>query len=74
MSTQALTSWISYAADHSFPLENIPYGIFKTEGSTARAATRIGDHVIDLAYLQEHQYLQVEGLPAKCFSQVGSGR
>jgi fumarylacetoacetase len=46
-------SWIETAPGHDFPLENIPFGIISTPGREPRAATRIGETVIDLLVLSE---------------------
>ncbi len=43
-----LRSWIEVAEGSDFPVQNIPFGIFTTPGGKPRAATRIGDTVIDL--------------------------
>ncbi|MCX6304573.1 MAG: fumarylacetoacetase [Bacteroidetes bacterium] len=43
-----MKSWIEVSGNSDFPLQNIPFGIFKTPGGPARAATRIGDTVVDL--------------------------
>ena len=43
-----LTSWISVPENSDFPIQNIPFGIFKTANKSPRVATRIGDTVIDL--------------------------
>lgn len=53
MEAQGLKSFIPYDAEHHFPLENIPFGCFKT-ASGARCCTRIGDKLIDLAELFPH--------------------
>jgi fumarylacetoacetase len=50
-SPAALKSNIEYEADNHFPLENIPYGVYRYEGSEKHVCTRIGDVVIDLAVL-----------------------
>jgi fumarylacetoacetase len=50
MEAQGLQSFIPYDAEHHFPLENIPFGVYKTaEGN--HCCTRIGDKLIDLAAL-----------------------
>lgn len=46
-----MSSWIEIPANSDFTLENIPFGIGSTAGNP-RAATRIGDKVIDLDALQ----------------------
>jgi fumarylacetoacetase len=43
-----LESFIDYTEDNHFPLENIPFGVFKSSHGT-HCCTRIGDQVIDLA-------------------------
>jgi fumarylacetoacetase len=43
-----LTSWIPVPEKSDFPIQNIPFGIFKTGSKSPRVATRIGDTVIDL--------------------------
>ncbi len=52
-----LASWISVPEGSDFPIQNIPFGIFSTKEKTARAATILGDTVIDLAVLEELGYL-----------------
>ena len=52
-----LKSWIDVKEDCDFPIQNIPFGIFKTPGGHARVATRIGDTVIDLYALAKHGFL-----------------
>jgi len=57
VSTAALKSWIPYAADTQFPLENIPFGIFvNPKTNKAVGCTRIGDKIVDLEQL-EHERL-----------------
>jgi fumarylacetoacetase len=47
-------SWIAAAnapaAD--FPIQNLPYGVFSTEGSAPRCGVAIGDRILDLAVLE----------------------
>ncbi|MEO9258603.1 MAG: fumarylacetoacetase [Crocinitomicaceae bacterium] len=47
----ALTSWVTVSKDSDFPIQNIPFGIFKTDSLTPRVGSRIGDFVIDLKSL-----------------------
>ena len=44
----ALSSWIAVSSDSDFPIQNIPFGVFKTAEKSPRVATIIGDTVIDL--------------------------
>ena len=57
----SLISWIDVPADSDFPIQNIPFGIIKSNTLSARVATRIGDTVIDLKALFDLGYLK--GLP-----------
>jgi len=60
-SSSQLRSWIEYAPDCEFPLENIPFGAFyNTKMLAVHCCTRIGDYVIDLSVL-EHERLLSEG-------------
>jgi fumarylacetoacetase len=47
----SLKSWIEVPTNSDFPIQNIPFGVFKTEQLTARVGSRIGDKVIDLKTL-----------------------
>ncbi|WP_126137705.1 fumarylacetoacetase [Tritonibacter mobilis] len=43
-------SWVTSAnsADHPFPLNNLPYGVFSTADSDPRCGVAIGDMILDL--------------------------
>jgi hypothetical protein len=45
-----MKSWVKYSKDTDFPIQNLPYGIFKP-GTKAkpRVGVAIGDYVLDLA-------------------------
>jgi fumarylacetoacetase len=63
---------IEVAENSPFPIQNIPFGIFSTKANTsARAATVVGDWVIDLAIL-EHERIFDRVLPpnSDVFSKV----
>ena len=62
----SLKSWIDVPTNSDFPIQNLPFGIFKKEGYM-RAGTAIGNHVLDLAGLQSHGLLAGLGLPEKIF-------
>src|SRR3954470_23422046 len=53
----SLTSWISVDPDSDFPIQNLPFGIFKTQSSSPRVGVAIGDQVLDLAILNKLGYL-----------------
>jgi fumarylacetoacetase len=47
-----LKSFIDVAPDSHFPLENLPFGVFKPRNGAARIGVALGDYVVDLAALQ----------------------
>lgn len=53
---------IEPAADSLFGLANLPYGVYSVAGSAPRCATRLGDHVIDLAILLEDRVFALPSL------------
>jgi fumarylacetoacetase len=65
----SLRSWISVPEGSDFPIQNLPFGVFRTSGSTVRVGTRIGDTVIDLSILTESSQLAVDGFTTEDFSQ-----
>ncbi len=60
-----LRSFIEVAPDSQFPLENLPYGIFRPNDGRARAGVAIGDQVLDLAALEEAGHLRAAELGAQ---------
>jgi fumarylacetoacetase len=44
----SIQSWLDVPENSDFPIQNIPFGIFKSENVPARVGTRIGDQIIDL--------------------------
>lgn len=40
---------ISIPVDSLFGVDNLPYGVFSTDGTEPRVGVRVGDHVVDLA-------------------------
>jgi len=63
-----LKSWIAIEAGSDFPIQNLPFGIFKTSSKSPRAATRIGDTIIDLQQLQELKFFSRIDLPEDVFA------
>src|SRR5947209_14899308 len=48
----ALRSFVPVARDSHFPIQNLPYGVFRPRsGGEAHVGVAIGDHVLDLAVL-----------------------
>ena len=48
-----LQSFIQVPADSDFPIQNLPYGIFKPRDGVVRAGVAIGDSILDLSLLEE---------------------
>jgi fumarylacetoacetase len=47
-------SWVRSANGHAdFPIQNLPFGIFAPAGGRKRAGVAIGDHILDLAEINE---------------------
>ena len=46
-----LRSWVNSAnaADHDFPIQNLPFGVFTPAGEALRGGVAIGDKVLDIA-------------------------
>ena len=53
----ALKSWVNVPVGSDFPIQNLPFGVFKTSSLNARIGVRIGDHVLDLKTLHVLGYL-----------------
>ncbi|MCT9000215.1 fumarylacetoacetase [Chelativorans intermedius] len=61
-----MRSWIegANAPECDFPLENLPYGAFRRRGERLRCGVAIGDHVLDLAVLEESGLIHAGGRTA----------
>ncbi len=57
----ALRSWVEVPAGSDFPIQNLPFGIFRTESQLPHVCCAIGDKLIDLKALHVMGYL--ENLP-----------
>lgn len=51
-----LQSWLPVEKNSDFPIQNLPFGIFKPNEKAARVGSIIGNTVIDLAALAHHGY------------------
>ena len=54
----ALHSWIDIAPGHDFPIQNLPFGVFKTAERGPRLAVAIGDYVLDLYALHQLNFFE----------------
>lgn len=64
-----MSSWIEIPANSDFGIENIPFGIFGIDGNK-RAATRIGNKVIDLNAIQKAGLFAGIALPDGIFEKA----
>ncbi len=63
MSNTSAKSWIEVPAKSDFPLQNIPFGIIKSDKHSPRVASIIGNTVIDLAALNHLGYFKGLNIP-----------
>ena len=64
----ALKSWVEVAADSDFPIQNLPFGVFRTKtNSRPRVCTRIGDFIVDLVVLDHLSMLDDCEIPHTVF-------
>ncbi len=54
----SLKSWIEVPANSDFPIQNLPFGIFSTNGKNTRVGVAIGEQVLDLSVLAEEGYFE----------------
>ena len=75
--TDLIRSWVDSANDPagSFPLNNLPFGVFSSAGSEPRCGTAIGDQVLDLAALQQAGLIGDHGFDRPALNTfMGAGR
>src|SRR5205807_2992969 len=53
-----LKSFIQISPDSHFPLENLPFGVFKPRDGESRVGVALGEYVVDLAVLEEAGHFQ----------------
>ena len=56
-----LRSWVPVATDSDFPIQNLPFGVFRPPDASPRIGIAIGDHVLDLSAL--HRAGRFSGTP-----------
>jgi len=64
-----LKSWVEVPENSDFPIQNLPFGIFKTQYLEAAAGVAIGEYILDLTNLHENGFFDGLGLPAGVFNQ-----
>ena len=60
-------SWINVSENSDFPIQNIPFGTFKSNSKSPRVGSAIGDYVLDLKELFELGYLSNLGFELEDF-------
>ncbi|WP_170561270.1 fumarylacetoacetase [Ruegeria atlantica] len=60
-----MKSWVASAndADHPFPLNNLPYGVFSTEGGDPRCGVAIGDMILDVTAAETNGLIELADEP-----------
>jgi fumarylacetoacetase len=61
----SLRSFIEVSPDSHFPIQNLPYGIFRPNDGRARAGVAIGEFVLDLGLLEERGFFRALGLGSR---------
>src|SRR5438128_9220944 len=59
----ALRSFIEIEHDSHFPIQNLPFGVFKPQQGAARIGVAIGEQIVDLSVLEEAGLLSSVGVP-----------
>ncbi|MFT5169179.1 MAG: fumarylacetoacetase [Saprospiraceae bacterium] len=62
-----IKSWLEVPVDSDFPIQNIPFGIFKNKAGATGVCTRIGDYIIDLAKVNDLGYFADFGISKTIF-------
>src|SRR5438132_8774067 len=63
----ALQSFIDVPRDSHFPLDNLPFGVFKPRDGAARIGVAIVEFVLDLSILEELGHFRSAQFEAKRF-------
>jgi fumarylacetoacetase len=68
----ALRSFVPVAPDSPFPIQNLPFGVFRRRGdSRSRIGAAIGEHVLDLTLLAEKKWLDIDLLQGNRVFETG---
>jgi fumarylacetoacetase len=57
---KSAASWIDAANDDGaeFPIQNLPYGVFSVDGGDRHIGVAIGDQILDLTVLEQHDLVR----------------
>jgi fumarylacetoacetase len=67
----ALRSWVHVPAESHFPIQNLPYGVFRRADGSRRVGVAIGEHVLDLTGLESAGLLDLPELGGRQVFQAG---
>ena len=62
-----LHSWIEIAPGSDFPIQNLPFGIFTTSDRGPRVGVAIGEYILDLCVLGQHDFFVLIDLDPNVF-------
>jgi fumarylacetoacetase len=68
-SAMPFQSFVEIASNSDFPLENLPFGVFKPNDGAARIGVALGDYVVDLSVLEAEGHLSRARPAPAVFSQ-----
>ncbi|HEU4717022.1 MAG TPA: fumarylacetoacetase [Bacteroidia bacterium] len=66
----SLRSWVEVPPHSDFPIQNLPFGIFKTKTRGPRAGVAIGEQILDLSAVAELGYFDMLAIDKKVFSKT----
>ncbi|WP_299824152.1 fumarylacetoacetase [uncultured Pontibacter sp.] len=55
----SLHSWIEIAPESDFPIQNLPFGIFRTTTRDPRVGVAIGEYILDLCVVAQHNLFEL---------------
>jgi fumarylacetoacetase len=64
-----LRSFVPVRSGSHFPIQNLPFGVFRRDLAPAHVGVAIGDMVLDLWVLAERGLLEGPGLPGRVFAE-----
>jgi fumarylacetoacetase len=63
----SLRSWVEGSENSDFPIQNLPYGVFRPAGERPRVGVAIGESVLDMSALQAAGLLEETGTSSETF-------
>ena len=63
-----LKSWIEVKPESDFPMQNLPFGVYKDAKAENNACVAIGEYIVDLQRTHELGYFNNISLPVNVFA------